>query len=658
MLKGKTKDARNITNLLLKIKDPYEILERKSKEGKELFDKSQKVMKEYNVFMKKALNEEKDRNVIVFRYHSDTSSFTADLANELIHRNPNCVIMVARNSEEQVRVSLRSGEKGVDLPKMLKSIFEEIDGDGGGHCLHPDTLLQLNDGQIVKIKDYKDNLLTAFDFKKNSVKFGEGKLLKPVIVKNIYNINASPYKIRASENHRFFVFKNNKIQEEYAKDLKFGDFIAGLKLTPILGKDTALPKVSNIYYYFINKKGLKILKNKRNEKNLLQREVSYKLKIDRKNISSWENGISLVPINSLSKLLKIYEINEDFITLYCNKKSLYNELKLPKKLSFEISQIFGYLIGDGCIFNNEIEFKDSDYNLLKKYKFLLKKYFDLKFRIFPVKNKNCYRLRIKSILFKEFLNNFAPELLYRSYNLIVPKVIQMSNKENVRGFLRGIFDAEGNVSDHNIVISMVDELFLRQLQLLFLRLGIISQIFSRKKIHNLIITDYYSLEIFYREIGSSSDKKLKQYKLMLKKMRQKNRNSTLRLLPLTYYDLVNISNKENVKGLSKILSHSKNRLHRNITNITFYKFLKLLSQKNKSLCSDLENLFNSTIFWCRIKDIKKINKKETFYDINVPIFGNYVANGLIVHNSHASAASIHEKDFNTFVEKVRGYVNK
>ena len=133
MLKGKTKDVKNISNLLMKIKDPYEILERKSKEGKELFDKSQKVMKEYNVFMKKALNEEKDRNVIVFRYHSDTSSFTADLANELIHRNPHCVIMVARNSEEQVRVSLRSGEKGVDLRKMLAKIFEEMDGDGGGH---------------------------------------------------------------------------------------------------------------------------------------------------------------------------------------------------------------------------------------------------------------------------------------------------------------------------------------------------------------------------------------------------------------------------------------------------------------------------------------------------------------------------------------------
>ena len=133
MIKGKTKDVRNIVNLLIKIKDPYEILEKKSKEGEELYDKSQKGMKEYNLFLKKALNEEKDSGVLVFKYHSETMSYTSELANELIHRNPDAVVLVARDTEEQVRVSLRSGENGINIPKMLKSIFNEMEGDGGGH---------------------------------------------------------------------------------------------------------------------------------------------------------------------------------------------------------------------------------------------------------------------------------------------------------------------------------------------------------------------------------------------------------------------------------------------------------------------------------------------------------------------------------------------
>jgi intein/homing endonuclease len=586
VLKGKTKDVRKIVGLMLKIKDPYEILEQKTNEGKELYQKAEKLKKKYERLLKEALKMNKRGKVLVFRYSTTDVSFTAELANELIHMNPDKVVMVAREAEEELRISMRSGEKGVNLPKILEKVFKEVDGNGGGHCLHSDTLLQLSNGEIKRIEDYKDDKFVVFDFKKNKQKINKGKLLNPVVVNRVYDINASPYKIRTSANHRFFAFRNNKIEECFAKNLRVGDFIIGMKYLDIKGRDF--------------------------------------------NFTRYETGLNYT----------------------------YNPIKIPSKLTKNLSQLFGYLIGDGCIYHTEFEFKDSDYDLLVFYQKIIKSIFGLKGRISKVNKKNCFRLRFKSSLLVNFFERIASELFYRSYNLAVPMIIQKSKPENIVGFLKGIFDAEGHISNHHVELGMVDKYFLRQLQLLLLRLGIISQIFSPSKVHRLIITDFNSIKAFSKKIGFSSKKKRNLLEKMILDMKNKIRNSTLNLLPLTYGDLVKLCKEYNVRGLSNVLSYPKKRSNSNITYYSFEKILDFLKQLNvQELVDYLNKFFNSDILWCRVKDIKINNKKEIFYDINVPKYENYIANGLIVHNSHASACLIKKEDFNRFVELIKDNVN-
>lgn len=135
ILKGRTKDVKNNIEMLVKINDPYEILDKKTENGERLFESAEKIKNKYHPFLKKAFDTGKRTRgkIIAFAYLSDEVSFTSDLANEMIHRFPGKVIAVGRIKDEMMRISLRSSLNDVELPKIIEKIFSEMKGSGGGH---------------------------------------------------------------------------------------------------------------------------------------------------------------------------------------------------------------------------------------------------------------------------------------------------------------------------------------------------------------------------------------------------------------------------------------------------------------------------------------------------------------------------------------------
>jgi len=135
ILKGKTSDVRKDINFISKINDPYDILEKKTEEGKFLFEKAEKLTKLYDLLLEQAKKEgKKSGRILFFRYSEDKKfSFTSNLANELIYIFPNKIVMVAREKEGKVKSSLRSSEKDIKLPRIINKIFRDIPGNGGGH---------------------------------------------------------------------------------------------------------------------------------------------------------------------------------------------------------------------------------------------------------------------------------------------------------------------------------------------------------------------------------------------------------------------------------------------------------------------------------------------------------------------------------------------
>jgi len=130
-LRGKPQHAYKIANILDKIKDPYEILDPKTEEGKYIFKKVDSMTKEYNKILNDAKKEATKDEFFLFSYKSATS-YTTILANELIYTYPDKVVIVARvDNNGLAKMGIRSPK--YKIPKASDLVAKEFGGYSGGH---------------------------------------------------------------------------------------------------------------------------------------------------------------------------------------------------------------------------------------------------------------------------------------------------------------------------------------------------------------------------------------------------------------------------------------------------------------------------------------------------------------------------------------------
>jgi len=130
-LKGKTNDVLKNMKVLTRIKTPYEILNQETSKGKFLFQRFEKIEKTYNELLESATSNINKSKILVFTYSEDKISFTGDLANELLYKFPERVIIVGRKKNDEIRMSIRS--RNILIPPLLEKSMSGLEGSGGGH---------------------------------------------------------------------------------------------------------------------------------------------------------------------------------------------------------------------------------------------------------------------------------------------------------------------------------------------------------------------------------------------------------------------------------------------------------------------------------------------------------------------------------------------
>jgi len=131
-LKGTTESMNDCIEAWEHVKDPVEVFEQTTVYGKMIYEKYERINKEYKELLKEALSQNEEGEVFVFTYPGGKNSYTGGLSNELLYRVDKDLIIVGREVNGDVRMSLRSKEKPV-LPALNK-VLEVIDGHGGGHA--------------------------------------------------------------------------------------------------------------------------------------------------------------------------------------------------------------------------------------------------------------------------------------------------------------------------------------------------------------------------------------------------------------------------------------------------------------------------------------------------------------------------------------------
>ncbi len=130
-LKGRTPDIRKHISTLMKIESPLEILQQTSARGKFMYRHYEKINQGYEAILQDALATKSKEGVFVFTYPTTQQSFTGTLSNELLHSLKDKIIIIAREKDGEMRVSIR-GKNTVVLP-LVKKALEKANGSGGGH---------------------------------------------------------------------------------------------------------------------------------------------------------------------------------------------------------------------------------------------------------------------------------------------------------------------------------------------------------------------------------------------------------------------------------------------------------------------------------------------------------------------------------------------
>ncbi|MBN2454334.1 hypothetical protein JXB11_02200 [Candidatus Woesearchaeota archaeon] len=144
ILKGASEEAMKCVRILQKVESPYEIISSETPRGKFVYKRYDYFRKLYDALMEKAKKAAAKGNFLVYIYR-DKDSFTGDMSNELLFLHPDKVVIVGREKQGEVRMSLRGAGKNKVLPKLKKAL-EGMDGYGGGH--------EYACGATVKKKDF------------------------------------------------------------------------------------------------------------------------------------------------------------------------------------------------------------------------------------------------------------------------------------------------------------------------------------------------------------------------------------------------------------------------------------------------------------------------------------------------------------------------
>ena len=502
-----------------------------------------------------------------------------------------------------------------------------IGGNIVGHnCVTPDTLIQLSDGDIVPMFEMFDKgEVISFNLEKgNSVKSNVGTIVVKSGFDKMYNIKALN-EINCSEGHRFFVVEGFDIVEKEAKDLKEGDYVAqGLDIK-IEGTIQVLPEVKVRELVTFSLMATELVMNS----NIGTRgEICQQLTITPRQFRRVLNQGYPTNAENVDILVKqgvSEEINEHVSSYYSNK---HPKISMPKTLSNELAQLFGYFIGDGNFEERSLRFKDERKEVLEVYSLLFEKVFDKKGTIRKSNSKNCYILDMNSVEIRQLFY----DMQYKMINYVA-----RSPKKHVAAFLKGFFDADGSVDKENpkISASQKDKYTLQQVQLLLNRLGIRAsirkQIHMGNPIHHLIIGDAESVVKFVDIVGlSAKDKKerLAKFKVHCEK------SNTQMMSPIKRKDLWSF-----IKSLGLFPSKLMKPRTESYTYVGMRELKKVvdtLKGKGK-ICKEID-FFNSILNGeLKFEKIDKITTKDAkgqlFFDFSVPGKENYLANGFCTHNS-------------------------
>lgn len=327
-------------------------------------------------------------------------------------------------------------------------------------------------------------------------------------------------------------------------------------------------------------------------------------------------------------------------------------LKLPKTADEKFWYLIGLLVGEGYSQNRggsaTVYFTNNDEQLVRfVYEYLKGLGLNPTIRE-SHKGKSAREVYVSSVEFYRLLEWLG--LATNSRDKKVPPQLFKARLEDIRGFLRGYFDAESTVDRGRAKITVVSasEGLLKGVQHLLLRFGIKSQLHETKgratngkmkaprTYYRLFITGEDAIR-FRETIGFGLRAKMD---ILERVTSNEKTNTNVDVVPGVGSLLKNLRTKAGLTQAQMDIPRSTYLHYERGDRLPSREKLKVVVDilKAKLPVSPevglLATLADSDIFWDRIIEIEEYKPEhEWVYDLQVPEHHNFIANDIFVHNS-------------------------
>ncbi|OIO26952.1 hypothetical protein AUJ14_00600 [Candidatus Micrarchaeota archaeon CG1_02_55_22] len=584
---------------------------------------------------------------IVTQFYRCESMFVLEPLNELINTTDTYGLVVMDGKEATIAALVG---KQIKVIKQIHSTAHSKTHKGG-QCLHEKTLVQMADGTIKEIRDVKPGeSVLSYNFKK--------QMIEPAECTNVY-ARTAPHALRirtrsptteliATNEHRFFCETETGTEEKLACELKKGDLLlltSKLRITSI-NPPLTMPRVEAV----VSEAGRLILKKVRTTRGLTQQTVAESLGCEQMSISNLETG-KRQSIQKLGELVSFYGLPEEF---YENVS--VRGANLPTNLTPELAQLLGYLIGDGTTERNRITLYEDRLEVANYYREILTENLGVNTSLRERRRSTGFgeryiETRAYSLALTEYLRTNFPEATAKGLARSIPARIMSAPDEIASAFLRGIFDAEGNVSVRGIGLSMINERLVRQIALMLQRFGIVTSVLHKKTRYKpqytIVFRGRNELEAFKVQIGLTSTEKNAKLERLLEANTSKSQANHAPI---------------NGKFTAKLV---KNKGLNAIVRARFQPFLSgtrllgrnyllelasTLPEENKEM---LNQYAESDATIARIESIENAPAEGiNFYDLEIPGNENFIAQGIIAHNSSQRYGRLREEGIEYYQKRI------
>jgi MoxR-like ATPase/intein/homing endonuclease len=292
-------------------------------------------------------------------------------------------------------------------------------------------------------------------------------------------------------------------------------------------------------------------------------------------------------------------------------------------------ELLGYIVADGCFTSDRLCIADKDRKNLEEYARKFKEAFGEAPRILKGPHRN-YELTYHSLPLGRFLHQVFGSAMVRSRNRVLPGFVFALPSEKKAAIVRGYFDGEGWVGDHQIAATSASPYLLVGIQHLLTALGVDSLItsgkapagsFGRGTYFTLSITD---MAAFARAVGFCSPAKQR----LLGDARSPRFTRT-ELLP-----------EIEVRAALEAVC-ARETLNGKVAHQTVYDILAGRVRPNVSSlrriasgvdAPELRVLLDAKVVLGEVTAVEEISASETVYDFVMDGQPYFVANQIITHN--------------------------